>query len=299
MEAIKDLETLISSIYPRLFQRIRQFIEDSERRFSQKEDNEEDAFDSFLWEHTIHVAAIARKIALAEGMNATDTVIAALFHDSGKFLSGRYHDNEIPEEENAADLAQTILTEEGMNPAKIEIITTAITALYSDRKPASKITDVVHDADFLAKFGYLGVANFFTKSALRGKALYKTLISSLSKELTYAAALKTNMRTAAGKKMAEKKSSATLNYYKGLLDELREGEIAFFKIIPKAFPCPKNPDKFLTLQLAVPEACPECSGQLMMDFASDTKTKCEQLTAAIHCNKCPNHYDISFCLPEI
>jgi uncharacterized protein len=299
MRAINDLEHLISPTYPNLIERIRQLIEDSERRFSQDADSNEKTFDSFLWEHTLHVASFARKIALAEGIDALDAVIAALFHDSGKFLEGHYHANDTPEEESAARLAKEVLIKEGMDKEKIDTITAALTALYNDKQPASKITDVVHDADFLAKFGYLGVANFFVKSALRGQNLHKALISSLSKELTYAATLKTNMRTATGEKLAEKKSVATLSYYQGLLDELREAGIAFFKIIEEAFPCPKNPNKILTLRMAVPEVCPECSNELSMSFASQTQTKCEQLTAKIHCVHCPSQYEITFCLPEI
>lgn len=299
MRAINDLENLISPKYPKLIERIRQLIEDSERAFSKNKDSKGEDADSFLWEHTIHVAAIARKIALAEEVNTTDAVIAALFHDSGKFLEGHYHADDTPEEEKAAQLAKEVLIKEGMDKEKIDTITAALTALYNDKQLASRITDVVHDADFLAKFGYLGVANFFVKSALRGQALCKILISSLSKELTYAAALKTNMRTATGKKLAEKKSVATLSYYQGLLDELREAGIAFFKIIEAAFPCPKNPNKILTLRMVVPEVCPECSGGLSMNFTSQTQTKCEQLTATIHCEQCPSQYEITFCLPEI
>jgi len=299
MRAIYDLKHLILPVYPNLIERIRQLIEDSERQFSQDRDNEKENVDSFLWEHTIHVAAIARKIALAEDVNATEAVITALFHDSGKFLGGHYHSDDIPEEERAAHFAEEVLTEEGMDKEKIDTITSSLTALYNEKQSPSRITDVVHDADFLAKFGYLGVANFFVKSALRGQNLYKTLISSLSKELTYAATLKDNMRTATGEKMAEKKSVATLDYYRGLLDELREAGIAFFKIIEEVFPCPKNPNKILTLRMAVPEVCPDCSNELSMSFTSQTQTKCEQLSAKIHCVHCSNHYQISFCLPEI
>ncbi|MGB3863336.1 MAG: HD domain-containing protein [Candidatus Aminicenantaceae bacterium] len=298
MRAIYDLKHLILPVYPNLIERIRQLIEDSERQFSQDRDNEKENVDSFLWEHTIHVAAIARKIALAEDVNATEVVISALFHDSGKFLGGHYHSDDIPEEERAAHLAEEVLTEEGMDKEKIGTITSSLTALYNEKHSPSRITDVVHDADFLAKFGYLGVANFFVKSALRGQNLYKTLISSLSKELTYAATLKSNMRTATGKKLAEKKSVATLSYYQGLLDELREAGIAYFKIIEEAFPCPKNPNKILTLRMAVPEVCPECSNELSMSFVSQTQIKCEQLSVKIHCVRCTSHYQISFCLPE-
>lgn len=299
MCAINDLEHLILPIYPNLIERIRQLIEESESEFSQDRDNEKETVDSFLWEHTIHVASIALKIALAEDVKVTEVVIAALFHDSGKFLGGHYHLDDIPEEERAAHLAEEILTEEGMDKEKIRTITSSMTALYNEKQPPSQITDVVHDADFLAKFGYLGVANFFVKSALRGQNLYKTLTMSLSKELTYATALPFNMRTASGKKLAEKKSVATLSYYQGLLDELREAGIAFFKILEEAFPCPKNSNKILTLRMAVPEVCPECSNELSMKFTSQPKTKCEQLTATIHCVHCPNEYQVSFCLPEI
>ncbi len=299
MRSMNDIHNLISPQFPRLIERIRQLIEDSEKRFSQNGESREEAFDSFLWEHTVHVAAIARKIALAEEVNPVEAVISALFHDSGKFLEGRYHHDEIPEEESAADLAQKILTEETMDPEKIATITRAITALYSEKEPVNKITDVVHDADFLAKFGYLGVANFFVKSALRGQNLYNTLNTALSKELTYATALPSNMRTATGKKLAEEKSVATLDYYRALLDELREDGIACFKIIEKAFPCPKDPEKILTLKMAVPEACPECGNELSLSFASQTQTKCEQLTVKIRCVQCQYHCQISFCLPEI
>lgn len=299
MQALKDLENLLSPPYPNLITRTKQLIEDSEQKFFRHNKEVEDFFDSFLWEHTVHVASFARKIALAEDVNATDAVIAALFHDSGKFLEGHYHADDTSEEEKAAQLAEIVLTEEGMDKEKISTIISSLTALYNEKQPPSQITDVVHDADFLAKFGYLGVANFFVKSALRQKNLYKTLITSLSKELTYAAALKANMRTVTGKEMAEKKSAATQTFYRGLLDELREAGIAFFKIIEEAFPYPKNPDKILTLRMAVPESCPECCSQLSLNFTSQTKKKCEELTAKIHCAHCPNYYQVSFCLPEI
>ncbi len=299
MQALKDLGKLISPIYPSLISRVGQLIEDAEQKFVRPTDESEEFIGSFLWEHTLHVASFARKIALAEGTDAFDAVIVALFHDSGKFVEGRYHDDDTPEEETASDLAQKILAEEGMDPERIATITNAITALYNEQQSASKTTDVVHDADFLAKFGYLGVANFFVKSALRQKNIYKTLITSLSKELTYAAALQANMRTVAGKEMAGKKSAATLTYYRGLLDELRDAGIAFFKIIEEAFPHPKNPDKSLTLWMAVPETCPECCSQLSFDFTIQTTTKCEKLTAKVHCVSCPNCYQVSFCLPEI
>jgi HD superfamily phosphodiesterase len=299
MRVMNDINGLISPKYPNLIERIRLLIEGSEQRFSQHAVSTEEASDSFLWEHTVHVAALARKIALVEAVSATDAVIAALFHDSGKFLGGHYHDDEIPEEETAADLAQKMLTEEGMNPEKIDTITAAVAGLYSEKKPSNKITDVVHDADFLAKFGYLGIANFFTKSALRKKPLYKTLIASLSKELTYAAALKANMRTEAGKRMAEKKSEATQSFYTGLLDELREAGIAFFNIKEESFACPDNPDRVFSLRIAVPEHCPECSNDLSISFAIQRQTKCEQLTAKIQCVHCPKKYQVSFCLPEM
>jgi uncharacterized protein len=299
MRAINDLISLISPTYPNLIERLSQLIENSEREFSQDKDKKEEAVDSFLWEHTVHVAAIARKIALAEDVNATDTVIAALFHDSGKFLGRYYHCDDTPEEEKAVQLAKEVLTKEGMDKEKIDTITSALAALYNEKKPSNKITEVVHDADFLAKFGYLGVANFFVKSALRGQNLHKTLIMSLSKELTYAEALSANMRTSKGKKLAEKKSEATLSYYQGLLDELREAEIAFFEIKDETFPCPKDPNRILILRMVVPEACSECSSMLSMDFKSQTKIKCEQLTATIRCEQCSNRYEISFCLPEI
>lgn len=299
MRAKKELENLISREYPQLIDRIRQSIEVSERSFSEDRNHEKESVDSFLWEHTLHVAAIARQIALAEIGSATDAVIAALFHDSGKFHEGHYHPDDIPEEEESARLAEKLLTDEGMDEEKIRTITSSLTALYNENQQPTQITDIVHDADFLAKFGYLGVVHFLVKSAVRGQNLYNTLVSSLSKELTYAASLSANMRTCAGKTLAEKKSEATLEYFRGLLAELREAGIAFFNILEEAFPCPENPDKMFNLWLAMPEACPECGETLSINLESQAHTKCERLTADIRCAQCPNNYQVSFCLPEI
>jgi uncharacterized protein len=188
---------ILGKRYPGLVARIQHLIEDSEKAFA---GNSPETEGSYLWEHTVHVASLAIKLAGEEKRDALLAALAALFHDAGKFAGGRYHDGDTPEEETAAARAETMLKKSRVAPADRAAVVDAIRALYREGRRSSPLADIVHDADFLSKFGYLGVAQFFIKSTLRGKTLRTAVMNSLSKELTYAACLALNMRTKAGRR---------------------------------------------------------------------------------------------------
>ena len=96
-------------------------------------------------------------------------MIAALFHDAGKFSGGKYHSDETIEEEESARIAERILRRFGMNAASIRKVLAGLRALYNEKSRGNAVAAILHDADFLSKFGALGIAGFFTKSALRGR----------------------------------------------------------------------------------------------------------------------------------
>jgi uncharacterized protein len=280
---------------PGLVERVRRTIEEAERGFTGKRE----ARDGFLWEHSVLVAAQSFRLAKAEKEDPDLAALVALFHDSGKFAGGRYHADDKPEEEESARLAREILEAAGFEMAGIGHVVRALRSLYNSGARRNRLADIVHDADFLAKFGYLGVANFFVKSALRGRNLESAVMDFLGKELTYAAVLPANMRTAAAKKLAAKKSADTLRFYRAYLAELKDAHGLAFRIQTLAVPRPGSRAKKATVSLALPAACGACGGKLLTDLRTEKGLKCEKLEASLRCGSCGEKRSISFCLPEL
>ncbi len=289
----------VESRYPGLVGEVREIIEASERRYEGKRAGEGGGF---LWEHTVHVASLAHDLAVAEGIDPVLPAVAALFHDSGKFRGGRYHRGDRPEEADAAALAEAVLAKEGARASDIARVKIALLALYDEKARRNVLADIVHDADFLSKFGHLGVAGFFLKSALRGKNLVAAVTSSLSKELTYAKALPGSMRTAAGRKSALKRSRDSLRFFRALLKELDEIRGAGFKIRKTAVALPGlegKPKKNVEVLLVVPGSCEACGKRWRYDLSVVRGLKCRTLEARLRCSGCGDAYTISFCLPEL
>jgi uncharacterized protein len=280
----------VSARYPGLLEKIQTLIVDAERAFA---GNAPESDGSFLWEHTVHVAGLAFKLAEAEKRDPVPVAIAALFHDAGKFAGGRYHEGDIAEEARAAGLAEALLPKTRMKAAERKEIVAAILALYDERGAANAISDIVHDADFLSKFGYLGVAAFFTKSALRGRPLRDTVVQSLSKELTY------NMRTKSARAFAERKSADSAAFYKALLEELRDVHDLRFDVLERRIPAPGRPGETLSIRLVLPQTCEACGGRWSVESRTDRGLKCEKLEARAICRRCGATHEISFCLPEL
>ncbi len=280
---------------PGLVERVRRAVEDSERSFTGKKD----ARDGFLWEHSVLVAAQSFRLAAAEKEDPALAALTALFHDSGKFAGGKYHANDKPEEEESARLARAILEEAGFPMAGIGQIVRALRSLYNAGARRNRLADIVHDADFLAKFGYLGVANFFVKSTLRGRNLESAVMDFLGKELTYAAVLPANMRTAAARKLAARKSAATLRFYRAYLAELKEAHGLAFRVHTAAVARPGPRAKRAAVSLALPAACGSCGGKWKIALGTEKGIKCEKLEASLLCGSCGEKRSISFCLPEL
>jgi len=285
----------LTALSPGLVERVGRTIEDAERRFSGKKDGR----GGFLWEHTVLVAAQSFRLAKAEKENPDLAALTALFHDSGKFSGGRYHADDKPEEEAAARLARETLEETGLKMADIGHVVRALRSLYRSGSSRSRLADIVHDADFLSKFGYLGVANFFVKSTLRGRNLESAAMDYLSKELTYAAVLPANMRTAAARRFAARKSADTLRFYRAYLAELKEAHGMDFRIRTLEVPRPGGRARRARVSLVLPVSCGSCGGKWGADFRTEKGLKCEKIEATLRCGACGEKRTISFCLPEI
>jgi uncharacterized protein len=291
----QDFYRSLTARAPGLVERVRRTIEDSEKKFAAKKDGRA----GFLWEHTVLVAGQSFRLAKAEKENPDLAALVALFHDSGKFAGGRYHADDKPEEEAAARLARATLEEAGLKMADVGHVVRALRSLYRSGASRNRLADIVHDADFLSKFGYLGVANFFVKSTLRGRNLESAAMEYLSKELTYAAVLPANMRTAAARKLAARKSAETLRFYRGYLAELKEAHGLDFRVRTVNVPRPDGRGARAAVTLALPAGCGACGGKLATDIRAEKGMKCEKLEVGLRCAACGETRAISFCLPEL
>ena len=290
-----DFTRLVESRAPGLVERIRAEIEAAERDF----DGRAQKGGSYLWEHTSHVAAFSLRLAIAENRAPLLPVLAALFHDSGKFAGGRYHLDDRPEEDDSAVVAERLMTGAGFRDREISSVATSLRALYDEVARPTWITDIVHDADFLSKFGALGAAQFFVKSTLRGRTLRQAMVHALSKELTYAAGLPANMRTATGRRLARRKSRDSLAFFESLLREMAEAGTADLVVRTFAVQPSAGGKKPVAVRLTVPRACPACGAKGAVTFSTSPGLKCEKLEALWACRRCGESTTVAFCLPEI
>jgi HD superfamily phosphodiesterase len=285
---------LIESRFPGLIEEVRKIIEDSERAYEGVDRRSE----SFLWDHTMHVASIADQLAKSEGMDPLIPVIAALFHDAGKFADGRYHAEGTIEEAESARIAERMLHNHGMKAPDIKKTLAGLKALYNESAKRNRIAAILHDADFLSKFGVLGVAGFFIKSTLRGRTLRSSVLEYLSKELTYAACLPLNMHTVSGRKLADRKSKDSMKFFRSLLVELRDAGIADLKVRSLRIPSLGGSAQ-LSIRMVVSPACLECGESWTMDWRTDKGIKCHKLCVDWNCSHCGKQLETSFCLPEL
>lgn len=293
---MNEWQKILEKISPKIIPAIKEHIIQSERKNAPGIQIEND---SFLWDHTIQVTSIAFELSREEEVDPLVPVLAALFHDAGKFTADGYHQDDTPEEQNAAAAAEELLMQLKIHPFVITEVRKALHALYMEKAEPGIAADIVHDADFLVKFGFLGAAQFFIKAALRGRSLSNAVLSSVSKELTYAAVLPENMRTPAGQKRAVSKKRNSRTYFRGLINELREAGIMDARIRIIEQPCPQNPNRQITLHLVEPSVCPQCGGLFEHMFIYESGLKCRKLNASISCAECDYSISLSFCLPEI
>ncbi|MDD8025398.1 MAG: HD domain-containing protein [Acidobacteriota bacterium] len=287
---------VVAKRYPGLVEKIKRLVEESERAFA---GNAPETEGSYLWEHTVHVASLAFKLAEEERRDPLLAAITALFHDAGKFAGGSYHAGGTTEEDEAAKLAGPVLKRSRVPAADRYAILAALGSLYKEGASPNPTAAIVHDADFLSKFGALGVAQFFIKSALRGKTLHATVMNSLSKELTYAACLPLNMRTKAGRARAEAKAEETIRFYETLLKELGETHGGAFRIKTVSVPHPSRRGRKIEARLVLSAACEDCGGGWTVARTIKAGVKCTRLEARLRCRSCGASHEIGFCLPEL
>ncbi|MHB1121209.1 MAG: HD domain-containing protein [Ramlibacter sp.] len=298
---MNDVRNLLEARLPGLQARIEASLADSEARYNRRAGQPASAF---LLEHTQRTAAIARTLALREGVDPWGPVLVALFHDAGKFHEGEYHQDGVPEEEHAARLALSLLGEHGVDAAEIGMVLEALRALYDDRLPCVGACRIVQDADRLDKLGALGVGAFFTKATLRGRGLVDALAHTLSRELTYAHAAPRSMFTESGRQLARALSARTIAFFDDLLAELDECGIAAFERRPLVLRGDfRTRDGGLVDQIEVtvvtPRVCPRCEREMDLAHRLERGVKCETVKARITCRACDYAREISFCLPVL
>jgi len=285
----------LTEVSPGIVERVKKAVEDSEKKFKPAEKSGR----GYLWEHTALVASLAYRIAAEENEDRLCASLAALFHDAGKFARGSYHADDEAEDEAASRVAREVLEQAGLAPAVTGHVVRAIRSLSESGSRKNKLADIIHDADFLTKSGYLGVAGFFVKSTLRGKNLEAAISEYLSRELTYASCLPQNMRTAAGRKLAVKKARDTIRFYRQLLAELEDVHKVRFRIRIIEFKKKGRGKQAVPVTLVLPVVCAACGSELTVSLVTEKGPKCETCEASVRCSACGAVYDVSFCLPEL
>lgn len=298
---MNDARNLLEPRFPGLHARIERELVDCEANYNRRTGQPPS---EFLLEHTRHTVAIARQLALKEEVDPFLPVLVALYHDAGKFHAGEYHNDSVPEEEHAARLAGSMLTEHGVQRADIDAVLQALRALYDDRLPCEGASRIVQDADRLAKLGALGVGAFFTKETLRRRGLMDSLVQTLSRELTYATAAPRSMFTASGRMLARELSAKTVAFFDDLMDELESRGIAAFErrtLVVEGDFRSRDGARVSEMQvtIVVPRACPDCEGAIGIAHRCERGLKCETLKARLACQACGWAREISFCLPVI
>lgn len=290
----QNIKVLLHRHCPGILPLVKETIETSEIRYCAGARKE-----SFLWQHTVHVASMAMLISCKEKVDPLIPVITALFHDCGKFQNGKYHEGETPEEEIGAQAAGKLLSQVGFPESEIHKVEQSLLALHNDHLEGDIHTRIVSDADYLVKVGYMGFANFFERSALRGMVIRNSILKTLTKELTYAASLESHMFTRAGSELAKKKSKVTISLFRNYLEELRHTGISDYEIRKEILPWEKQGKGAIPVVLVLPRFCKYCSNPMAVSFEQRTGIRREQLVVKISCSVCDQDtgYDFSFCLP--
>lgn len=277
----------LKSIAPDVLHKVRMTLIEQETAY---QNNITDEVFSSLWSHGSRVGRIAHYIAKTEGLEVEPALLAGLLHDIGKFAHGSYHENDMPEEENAVQFAAKILS--GTIYEKwIPEIREAILSTYLEGEATNDIGRVLYDADRIDKLGNMGVAQFFTKNALRRQFLDEDLLIRTSVELTYAYHAPDTLTTATGRSIARDRSIRTRRFYTELLEEWKMLGLGEFNIIEEDI-------AGIVCILVVPCKC-LCGGSLKPESDIQDALKCRSVVVKYVCAKCGIESEFSFCLPNV
>ncbi|HNT91993.1 MAG TPA: HD domain-containing protein [Smithellaceae bacterium] len=242
-----------------------------------------------LMGHLERVASYAVRLASKEGVDLLCAELAGLFHDAGKFHSGQYHKGDKPEEEYSIEVLREIGGSNGLDPTMIEEVCNAIQQLYRDDPKPTPLSMVLFDADNLDKMGFLGIANYFIKSGLRGEGITAEMIIRLTVELTYARYASRRMLTKTGRLIAERRSSETIRFIHDFLKSLKEDGLFDAQVEHISI-------SDMELEVVSPSAC-HCGAGLSKRTWIEQGVKCKEIHLEIACTACENKYKIKFCRP--
>lgn len=277
----------LDALDPAVLKRIRQTLVDQETAYQRHSGGGE--FSS-LWTHSHRVGRMAYRLAESEGLNREAALLAGLLHDIGKFADGIYHEDSVAEEEIAVRFTERILSGTPYEEW-IQSISEGILSLYREDEEANDIGRVVYDADRLDKIGYMGVAQFFAKNALRRHFLDNDMMVRTSIELTYAIHAPATLKTAAGRALAEERSRRTRVFYAGLIEEWEKLGLGTFRILEEDI-------EGIACVLVVPRAC-SCGGRLEIESDIRESVKCRSAVVRYACPACGLDREFSFCLPNV
>jgi uncharacterized protein len=189
------------------------------------------------WNHTQRVYNLSLRIGEKEHANLEILKYAAILHDIG-----RHHEDEshgvVCHAEKGAKLARELLETHNVDPETIEQIVHCIEAhrFRGKIKPQSLEAQVLFDADKLDSIGAIGVGRAFlfagevgaklhnkevdienTKPYTKEDTAYREFKVKLSK-------IKNRMLTSEGKRIAERRHSYMVNFFKRLNKEV-DGEL--------------------------------------------------------------------------
>jgi len=244
-----------------------------------------------LWDHLLRVANLAERVGRAQGVSPMACRLAGLFHDSGKFSSGVYHQGETPEEDLSVGVLRELGESHGLEPALVETVSDAILQLYRDDPEPTDLAQVLFDADNLDKLGPLGIANYFVKAGLRGRGVSQKLLYRLTMELTYARHAPDCLLTPFGRELAGRRAPATVRFLHDLLETLRQDGLYDFRIEEVEF-------NGLILDVVEPLAC-ECGGELKRRIWKVPGIKCSEIHMSHSCAECEASNEIRFCRPRL
>jgi uncharacterized protein len=252
---------------------------------------QDNKFSDSLWGHSERVALTAERLGLDEGLDPTACRLAGLFHDAGKFGGGSYHKGDKPEEERSVSVFRKLTRGKGFATSLIDQVEESILQLYRQDPDQTLLTKVLFDADNLDKLGFLGIANYFVKTGLRGGGLSASVLYRITVELTYARHAPTCLTTKTGREIARKRAPKTIAFFHQLLDSLREDGLFDFRINEVIF-------NNLSLDVVTPASC-NCGEQFTLKISEVPGIKCSEIHLVHICQSCKSSHELHFCRPRL